>query len=245
MTIPGLENWLKTPQGRYVLDWEQSRLDVALADVFGFNALQLGLSHRDFLRTNRIPLRAMIDVAALEEAFPLTVRATFTAVPVASQSVDLVVLPHVLEFYPEPHQILREVERILRPEGQLFITGFNPRSLWGLARRLSGSDRTFPWNGQYLSVSRLKDWLKLLGFELDRGAFGCYAPPVKHEKWLKRWRFMELAGNRWWGFAGSVYLLRAIKRVYGVRLIVPDWNRASPLNAKALTPVARKESCDE
>jgi len=245
MTIPGLENWLKTPQGRYVLDWEQSRLDTALSDVFGFNALQLGLSHRDFLRANRIPLRAMIDTEMQEEAFPLSVRATFTALPIASQSVDLVVLPHVLEFYPEPHQILREVERVLRPEGQLFIVGFNPRSLWGLARRLSRSDQTFPWNGQYLSVSRLKDWLKLLGFELDRGAFGCYAPPVNHEKWLDRWRFMELAGNRWWGFAGSVYLLRAIKRVYGMRLIVPDWNRSPSLKAKALTPVARKEPSSE
>lgn len=245
MSIPGLENWLGTPQGRYVLDWEQSRLDTALSDVFGFNALQLGLSHRDFLRANRIPLRALIDDETRSGAFPLSARASFTALPIASQSVDLAVLPHVLEFYPEPHQILREVERVLRPEGQLFILGFNPRSLWGLARLLSGASRTFPQNGQYLSISRIKDWLKLLGFELDRGVFGCYVPPMRSEKWLKRLGFMELVGDRWWGFSGGIYLLRAVKRVYGMRLIVPTWNRPQPLKSKALTPAVRSEAADE
>ncbi|MDR2165164.1 MAG: class I SAM-dependent methyltransferase [Zoogloeaceae bacterium] len=244
MSIPGLDSWLETPQGRYVLHWEQSRLDAALADVFGFNALQIGLSRRDFLRANRIPLRAILDDATPEDGLPLSIQTVFTHLPIAAQSVDLVVLPHVLEFYPEPHRILREVERVLRPEGQLFILGFNPRSLWGLFRRLSGRARDFPWNGQYLSVPRLKDWLKLLGFELDRGAFGCYAPPCTREKWLEHWRFLELAGNRWWGFAGSVYMVRAIKRVCGMRLIVPTWN-SPQIKAKALTPIVRKEHPDD
>jgi hypothetical protein len=68
---------------------------------------------------------------------------------------------------------------------------------------------------------------------------------VKSEKWLKRWHFMERVGDRWWGFSGGVYLLRAVKRVYGMRLIVPAWNRPQSLKAKALTPVARRESADE
>jgi SAM-dependent methyltransferase len=241
MSNPDLETWLNTPQGPYNRDWEQARLEAALSDVFGFNALQLGLEERDFLRGNRIPLRQVLSQTLREN--PAHPACRFTHLPIASQSIDLVVLPHVLEFSPEPHQILREVERILIPEGRLFILGFNPLSLWGLRRRLPGCPEAFPWNGQYLSLPRLKDWLKLLNFELDRGAFGCYAPPCKSVRWLHRWRFMELAGNRWWGFAGSVYLIRAVKRVYGMRLILPAW-KPRKLEAKALTPIAHKEHPD-
>jgi len=80
-----------------------------------------------------------------------------------------------------------------------------------------------------------------LSFEVERGSFGCYAPPFQHEQWLRRCRFMEAAGNRWWSFAGGVYLLRAVKRVYGMRLIKPVWNAAKP-GAKVLRPVAHKGS---
>lgn len=239
MSIAGLDAWLQTPQGQYVLAWEQARLDEALADIFGFNALQLGLPQRNFLQSNRIPLRQI-----LGQEPGVDLRCDFRQLPVASQSVDLIVLPHVLEFYPDPHQILREVERVLIPEGRLFILGFNPFSLWGLRRHLPRCPTGFPWNGQYLSILRLKDWLTLLNFELDRGAFGIYAPPCRTQVWLKRCKFMELAGDRWWGFAGSVYLIRAIKRVHGMRLILPPWHTRSKLGAKALTPITRKEHTD-
>ncbi|MDR1888139.1 MAG: class I SAM-dependent methyltransferase [Zoogloeaceae bacterium] len=234
--------WRQTPPGQYVLAWEQERLDAALADVFGFNALQLGMPEQDFLRANRIALRQTI---AQPTDAPTDVRpdllAEFSRLPIASQSIDLLLLPHVLEFHPQPHQILREAERILRPEGRLFILGFNPLSLWGLTRSLPGRTRGQPGNGQqYLSVLRLRDWLKLLDFEVDRGAFGVYVPPCKSEQWLRRWHFMELAGDRWWGFAGSVYMLRAIKRVAGMHLILPAWDTGKKLAAKALTPVTHR-----
>lgn len=235
MSIPGLDDWLATPSGRYIRNWEQAKLDQVVADVFGFNALQLGLPQVDFLRANRIPLRQ-----TASEYGQADVACELTALPFASHSTDLVVLPHVLEFHPEPHQVLREIERILIPEGQLIILGFNPLSLWGLRRRLAGQPREFPWSGDYLSVLRLKDWLKLLGFEVDRGAFGCYAPPCHQEKWLHRWHFMEPAGDRWWGFAGGVYMIRAIRRVAGMRLIQPAWKTKQRRAAKALRPIAQR-----
>lgn len=225
--------WLNSEQGRYILNWEQGKLDQAVADVFGYHAVQLSDTGSDFLRCNRIPLRVRAG-----DTGPVEVRCDLRALPFAANSLDLIVLPHVLEFHPAPHQVLREIERVLMPEGQVHILGFNPLSLWGLKRRF-GKLRTYPWSGQYLSVPRLRDWLSLLGFEVDRGAFGCYAPPFAQQRWLQRWRFMEKAGDRWWGFAGGVYFLRAIKRQPGIRLITPRWEKKLP-RAKSLRPVAKQ-----
>jgi len=235
MSIPAIDQWLQSPLGHQVIGWEQARMDEAVADIFGFNDLQLGLPQCDFLRTNRIPLKKKAG-----DSENVDVRCDLSALPFASQSIDLVVLPHVLEFHPDPHQLLREIERILIPEGQLIIHGFNPVSLWGLRQHLMRQrGRVFPWNGNYLTVLRLKDWLSLLGFELDRGCFGCYTLPLSQEGWLRRLSFMEAAGDRWWGFAGGVYLLRAIKRVRGMRLIEPKWRR-NGLAARTLRPITEK-----
>ena len=236
MSNQGIDDWLNTPQGRYVMAWEQDKIDALVADLFGFNALQLGLPQLDLLAHNRIPLRQTVS-----ESGNANVQCDFHELPFAANSVDLIVMPHVLEFHDDPHQILREVERVLIPDGQLVITGFNPISLWGLRQRLSRRRGEFPTDGHYLSVLRLKDWLQLLSFEVERGSFGCYVPPCQTRRWLRRWHFMEAAGDRWWSFAGGVYLLRAVKRVRGMRLIMPPWN-AKKVARKALTTVTQKET---
>lgn len=214
--------------------WERARVDAMVVDVFGYNALQLGLPEIDLLGQNRIPLRQTAG-----ESGNVDVLCDLRQIPFAANSVDLVVMPHVLEFHDDPHQILREAERVLIPEGQLIIVGFNPLSLWGLRRRLPNCSDNFPWNGNYISVQRLKDWLQLLGFDVDRGNFGCYAPPCEQAQWFERLQFMEMAGDRWWGFAGGVYLIRAVKRVHGMRLILPAWKQAQ-VPRKALTAVTQK-----
>lgn len=229
MSIQGFDDWLATPQGQYVLAWEQAKYDLLLADIFGFNALQLGLPQYNFLRANRMPFHFRCDD---KDTACAEVRASSYHLPFASGSIDLVVLPHVLEFDPKPHQILREVERVLVPEGQVVVTGFNPFSLWGVRRKFARAGAAPPWRGQYLSVQRLKDWFALLSFETQAGSFGCYAPPTTRE--LQRWRLMELAGNRWWPIAGATYIIQAIKRVHGMRLITPVWhNRKARANSLA------------
>ncbi|HEX5393555.1 MAG TPA: class I SAM-dependent methyltransferase [Rhodocyclaceae bacterium] len=238
MSINGFHDWLKTPQGEYVLNWERAKHDLLLADVFGFNAVQIGLPEVDFLRANRMPYRFRCGSMGNEE-----VVADPHYLPFASNSVDLVVLPHVLEFDANPHQVLREVERVLVPEGQVLITGFNPFSLWGAKRRFGRHGRGAPWEGRYISVPRLRDWFALLGFETRAGAFGCYAPPFEQTQWLRRSRFMESAGDRWWPFAGAVYIMQAIKRQAGMRLITPVWSDRKA-RAKALVTVAQKSQHD-
>ena len=210
--------WFAAPLGRYLLERELEYMDGAVADVFGFNALQLGLPEHDFLRANRIPLRCRV---APQGAVDL--RADFVDLPVASHSIDLLVLPHVLEFSANPHQVLREVQRVLMPEGHAVIMCFNPGSLWGLRRLFNRASGDYPWRGRFIHLSRLKDWLSLLELEIVAGRTGCYLPPCTQEKWIQRFRFMENAGDRWWPIAGGVYFLHVIKRVRGMRIIMPRW----------------------
>lgn len=231
---PSLSEWLSTTQGRYVLDWEREQFDNATEDVFGYRACQVGLPEHDFLRHNRIPLRftVALEPGAAVSADPLQL-------PLGTQSMDLIALPHVLESHTDPHQVLREVERSLRPEGQVVISGFNTLSLWRLRQMFTGRGAGAPWDAKFLSLLRLRDWLRLLGFELNGGRFGRYAPPFAQGKWLARFSFMEQAGARWWPIAGGVYVIRAVKRVQGAILVTPAW-RKERARRRSLAPLAQK-----
>lgn len=245
--IVHLWEFLRQPAGRYLLAWEQRQYDAAVADIFGYHALQLGLPELDALRENRMPLRFCASDRLLPELNVMSghtqvaVISHFEELPFASQSIDLVVMPHVLEFADEPHQVLREVDRVLVPEGQVVITGFNPASLWGARQYLArlGATPFLPRAGQFIGLPRLKDWLKLLSFEVNRGRFGCYVPGCRTEKWLARWSFMEKAGDRWWPVLGSVYMVTAVKRVRGMRLVglARNWK---PERRVALQPIASR-----
>lgn len=226
--------WFESPLGQHLLAREQAFFDTEVADLFGFRALQFGLADQDFLRANRMPFRAAIGLEG-----PSRLKADFCDLPVATASVDLVVLPHTLEFSHNPHQVLREVQRVLMPEGHIVISGFNPWSLWGVARWLSRREQDYPWCGQFISLPRIKDWMALLNFELSSGRMGVYTPPCRGEAWLRRLRFLEPAGDRWWPFAGGVYFLHGIKRVQGARLITPKWRMAAA-RRKVFAPVPHK-----
>jgi SAM-dependent methyltransferase len=233
-----LAEWFSTPQGRYVLDWERAQFDLATEDVFGFRAVQAGLPGIDFLSANRIPWRFAL---ALEPGAALA--ADPHQLPLASQSVDLLALPHVLETAADPHQVLREAERVLMPEGHLVISGFNPLSLWGLRQSFMRERRRralgAPWEARFLGLLRLKDWLRLLGFELNGGRFGRYAPAVASAEWLARFAFLESAGERWWPILGGAYVVRAVKRVHGMRVITPAWRRERA-RRRAVAPVPQQ-----
>jgi hypothetical protein len=238
--------WLETPPGQYLLAWEQARIDRAVFDIFGYHALQMGLPELDGLRANRMPHRWRAN-DGLAEVLPISLDAghdpEFTpgastvpiglhcdaeALPFKDNSLDLVVMPHTLELAGDPHLALSEATRVMVPGGRLVIVGFNPASLWGLRQRLGrtrlslgiGDPRLFlPDAGEFIGYWRLRDWLKLLSFDIEAGRFGCYRPPWSTDKWLGRWSWMERAGDRWWPVLGAVYFLVAVRRVHGMRLV--------------------------
>jgi SAM-dependent methyltransferase len=226
-----LAQWLQTPPGQYLLGWEQAQLDKSVANIFGFHAVQLGLPELLGLRDNRMPHRWLaVDAATLpSDCASAVVQCDFDALPFDTQSLDLVVLPHTLELTHDPHMALREVDRVLRPEGRVVIMGLNPTSLWGWRQRLGHLKRRvtlgkkkglfLPGEGEFIGYRRLRDWLRLLSFELESGHFGCYRPPLVSQDWLSRFQWMESAGKRWWPVFGAVYCVVAVKRVRGIRLI--------------------------
>ena len=130
-------------------------MDDAVADIFGYHALQLGMPRIEGLRTNRMPHQwlalgadAMFsrteepsDAGTSHAPRAAALWAEPEALPFPNASLDLVVLPHTLELSVDPHMALREVERVLVPEGRVVIAGLNPLSLWGLRQRLGRSGR--------------------------------------------------------------------------------------------------------
>jgi SAM-dependent methyltransferase len=226
-----LADWFATPLGQYLLAREQMYFDQTVADIFGYYALQIGLPEAPFLAQSRIPQRYAVDYDP-----PAEVIADPHWLPFPENSIDLIVMPHALEFTDDPHQMLREAYRVIRPEGQIVIAAFNPFSLFG-AKRYFGREQRPPWNGNFIALYRMKDWLTLLGFDVVGGRLDCYVPPFSREKWLARCGFVERAGDRWWPIAGGVYYLRATKHVHGMRVITPAKQRRQ--RRSAFVPAAR------
>ncbi len=269
--MTGLHEWFQTPPGQHLLAWEMAQFDTALADVFGYHALQLGLLDADTLRSNRMPHRwlAMPDQAppalqrpaaaegtqtasAASTASPAPRRwalaADATALPFAEGSLDLVVLPHTLELSHDPHAALREVQRVLVHEGRVAITGLNPASLWGLRQwrgqlhtKFGGGPTYLPDASDLIAHWRLRDWLRLLEFELETISFGCYRPAVRGARALARFRWMDELGQRWWPIFGAAYFIMAVKRTHGAKLVGQSWKKA-PAVVGAPVPIANRET---
>ena len=264
--MTGLRDWFQTPPGQVVLAWERERFDAALADVFGYHALQIGLADIDTLAANRMPQRwlalvappapDMADVAHAPAGPRAALVTDSTALPFGEASLDLVVLPHTLELSPDPHATLREVQRVLVHEGRVAIAGLNPASLWGLRqrrarwwRRLGGGRLYLPDAGEFIGPWRLRDWLRLLEFEVESTVFGCYQPAVRGAGALARFGWMDRVGRRWWPIFGAAYFVVAVKRTRGAKLVGQSWKKApavvgapaSIANRAAPAPVATLE----
>lgn len=249
--IISLQDWFETPAGRYLAALEQQSFDHAVADIFGYHALQLGLSRQDFLLANRMPHRwraSTLGGPTRDGPSQAVLLTDYAALPFPENSLDLVLLPHTLDSHPDPHAALREVARVLVPGGRIVLSGFNPASLWGMRMRRERVYRRFrvgralmPSGLDLIGNWRLRDWLRLLDFEIETSEHGAFVPAVGSEKWLRRLDWMDRVGARCWPIFGAVYFLVAVKRVHGMRLIEPAWKKsASP--ATASVPLARRRA---
>lgn len=237
-----LGQWFEGPVGRRLIEQEWACLDAWLEDLFGYYLIQIGCLGvgGEPLRASRIRTQVVIAQGPAEGIACTWMQADPARLPLATDSVDVVLLPHTLDFSPDPRSILREAERVLIPGGRVIVLGFNPWSLWGL-RRLVQLRGGIPWCGHFLSRSRMRDWLSLLGFEEERSADLMYGPPMNLGGLLARARLLERAGRRLWPRFAGVYALQGIKRVSTLTPIRPSWSlRKEVLGGRAIEPTTRQ-----
>ena len=224
--------WLGSTAGQYLQAKEQLLYDQAVVDLFGFNALQMGYTQMALLRNCRIPnLFVASEFSSSSTYKQLSCSDDF--LPFAEMSLDLLLLPHRLEFSERPHQTLREAARVIVPDGHLLISGFNHLSLWGATggmKRMTSCNSVYPWNGKFIGLARLKDWLALLGFEVVSVEMCCHIPPFEQMSWHKRFSFFDKVSSKRCAMLGGVYFIVAKKRVAGMTPIKPNW-KLSPLKS--------------
>ena len=211
---PGLGPWLQGPLGHAVVEQERRVVEAALERVFGYHCLQVGAwgPADAFLASARTQRHALL---SMRPGVGAGVCSRAASLPIQSDSIDAVILPHTLEFEPDPHEALREVERVLVGEGHVVITGFEPLSSWALRHHFTPGGFP-PGIGRLLSVRRLCDWLKLLGFEILDTQRYLYTPPVVRGQRGRPQVYLEHAGRKLWPRLSGAYLLKARKRVYAV-----------------------------
>lgn len=209
-----LRAWFADVLGTALLEQEQAALDAVLQNLFGYYLLQLGwVAPRDILAESRIRMRMVMDVDLPQGMDYPHALAMPEMVPVSSDSLDVIVLQHTLEFARDPHEVLREVDRMLIPEGHVVIVAFNPWSFWGGWRLVRRRSKRYPWCGRFLSLTRLKDWMGLLGFDTVQVVPLVFRPPLRHEGVMRRLRFLDKVGARGWPLLAGVNIIVAQKRM--------------------------------
>ena len=209
-----LESWYGGERGQYLLRQLREALRPHLENAFGYHILQMGpLRGEDLMNECRINHHIQACDRAGER---VSLLCTAGEIPLESDSVDVVIAHHSLEFADNPHQVLRALQRVLTPQGQLLVLGFNPLSLRGMLNRARAVPKASPWRAHSpVSVSRLSDWLHLLGFEVLEASHLYSLPPFGSGK-VRR---VTQSVDRWCVDhklpVGGVYLQRAVKQVVG------------------------------
>ena len=219
-----LGEWFMEPAGQRVARAEERLVAAHLANLFGYNLLQVGtLPGLDLLASSRVLHRSVVDLGHASAVPPCdsVVRGSASALPVESDRMDVVVLPHVVEFEASPHEALREAARVLIPEGHLVLTSFSPLSLFGVWRTVLRRRGNPPWNGHFVTAARMRDWLGLLGFELMDVAPLFFEPPVKIPRALHRLARLEPVVRKLCPVFAGCHVMLARKRIATLTPIRP------------------------
>ena len=240
----GFSAWLNGATGSVLAAYERERLDRILPGLFGYHIAQVGqfdgiaLDAAGRIR-NRIRMR--LDADGLPGNC-CALSASAASLPFAAHSIDVVVLPHVLEYVPDPGAVLKETERVLIEDGRLIVTGFSPWSLWGLWRLNPVCRNRPPWDGRFHSIARLRQWLSVLGFEVLEVDRFLFRPPCSRGSLLRRLLFLEKLGESWWPYLGAAYVMVAQKRRAPVSPIKISWRERIFLPGASAGPATMAEA---
>lgn len=238
-TLQHWEHWLTRFLGARVLETEHAALSRIYSEFSGKHAVLMGVPNQDVLLTGLILHPVMISPLINKHKHIQAIESDFYNLPIIPGSIDLVILPHTLDFIENPHKLLQEACKIVKPEGDIIILGFNPFSLWGLMKKLA-KHKNIPWNANFLPVNQIIEWLKLADFEIIRKELLFFRPPLTKEKLFKKFQFLEWVGQKCFKPLGGIYLLRAKAKVIPLTPIKLLWKqKLSPLSASLSGPTLR------
>ena len=245
--IDALETWFRGPLGQTILADEQQHIDDAIADLYGFHLLQMSVNRDlDLSHNSTIQHRFSLAPAVKPQNKNIAALAEGERIPLESESVDVVVLHHTLEFSKHPHQLLRETERVVIPRGHVLIVSFNPFSWMGLWKSLARWGGARQWAHHSLRLGRVVDWLRLLDFEPVKIQHGFYRWPIDHSGVIKKTQWMEKLFHATKLPLGGYYIILARKDIVGMTPIRPAWKKFKPIEglvgAAPFRPAAAGES---
>ncbi len=224
-----LSDWFDSPLGELFIEKQKGILEKVLPRIFGYHLIYSGLnSLTNIIEESPIKHKVFLNCQNSR------INSDIHQLPIQSDSTDLVVLHHSLDFERDPFQVLREATRVVLPNGNMLIIGFNPWSLWGLWRAFLFRSKSAPWTSRFISPYRLSEWLDILGFDVVGCESAFYMPPSAGLATSSSLGWLDYLGSVWLNQRGGFYLLMAKKRV---SCITPIRLRETRKN-KAILPVA-------
>ncbi len=209
-----LADWFNTTLGSEVITQEKLLLEQLLPSMFGYYLVQSGVGAPQFIVGSSTIQRKLYfcETPQYSDQYRCVCSA-LDDLALATESVDVAVLHHSLDFQSSPHRTLKEMSRAIIPGGKIVIIGFNPWSLWGIARFILSQSHRVPWSGNFISPYRLSDWLKLLDFQVEGYESAVHSLPTAHNRTRKLFNWINFLGKRIWRQKGGVYVLVATKQV--------------------------------
>lgn len=216
-----LDDWYRSALGSALEEMEEEILEQVLPGLFGYSLLQIGLpTQHQWLSKSPIAHKIFMGSAHYSPK-DVSIIADEHFLPFPESSLDLILMPHALEFLDNPVKALQECARVLLPEGHLLIFAFNPCSLWGLKKIFYQRKHPFPWHGKFFTFTRLKKWLETESFQICHYQSFFYRPPFEKEKYLEKSLFLETLGKLIWPYPGGAYMIIARHKVAGLTPIRP------------------------
>ncbi|MDT8406793.1 MAG: methyltransferase domain-containing protein [Methylococcales bacterium] len=215
--------WYDTPIGRLLQTIETEYLRRSISVSCKQTVLQVGGLgwETEFVDVQLYSRFLIADLSGLGAPDAAKLRARAYALPIVSESVDLVIAPHLLEFDAHRFQTMRELERVLKPEGQIIILGLNPWSFWVRYQYLWEKRHADTWLGHFIRPGRILDWLRLMDFEI-KTVVNFYADASRYT--------LHPGGRHCFSLRSTAYAVRAIKRRYTLIPLDAKPSRATPVS---------------
>lgn len=211
--------------GDSLLSAEKQALSNLLTKHYGKHALLIGVPHQlELLNATKIPCHSLLTPLVSNDNIPGYIEGDFHELPILTGSIDLVLIPHTLEFVDNPRQLLAEACRIIKPEGLIVITGFNPYSAWGLRKQFT-KHKSAPWNGNFITAGKIKRWLQLADFVIEKQKSMLYRPPLTRKNIYKKLDILERIGNKCLPTMGGEYAIVARAKVVPLTPIRMKWKQ--------------------